>query len=450
VVLAAWRHWWLRLLRVDHNASGVELFCAFFAVSAQSAAVVAGFFLPFSTTATEILLSAFVLFWLLSGHYREKIATILRSKVALVSLVMAGLLVLGLTYTSAPPGEALGVLLRYRRFLYIPLLLTAFQAATVRRHAIYAFQSAMLLVLAASLVLFFARALCGSPDNCCVFKNHITQNVLMAFFVGLTACRLPRNRLGYWLAIVAILLASFNILFMVDGRTGYLALFGIAAVVLYRRIGVHGLVLTAVAAACVCIAGYCASANFRHRINLALAEVQTCRDQDLSELGSSIGRRAFYYRTSAVVVGQHPLLGAGTGCYRTELQRHVREGYNYICSNPHSDYFNIVVQTGLVGLAVFLFWIYAQWQSSRRLPADLAGPAQSLIVTFVLGGLFNSLLMDVTEACLFCYFTGLCHAGQPMAPAPQHGGLAEETDETEAVDDFHEHRGGPGAVARTG
>ncbi|MQC12972.1 O-antigen biosynthesis protein, partial [Morganella morganii] len=64
-----------------------------------------------------------------------------------------------------------------------------------------------------------------NPDNPVVFRQHITQNVFMSFAVLLWLSRAftqPGLRCAAY--GVAAALGTLNILFMVQGRTGYVSL----------------------------------------------------------------------------------------------------------------------------------------------------------------------------------------------------------------------------------
>jgi len=79
---------------------------------------------------------------------------------------------------------------------------------------------------------------------------------------------------------------------------------------------------------------------------------------------------------------------------------------------PENQYLLIAVQFGLLGLAAVLAVFVVQW----RLAWQLASPAdtqlvQGLIILMAVGSLFNSFLLDHTEALFYAWLTGLLFAG---------------------------------------
>ncbi|WP_052116721.1 hypothetical protein [Morganella morganii] len=64
-----------------------------------------------------------------------------------------------------------------------------------------------------------------NPDNTVVFRQHITKNVFMSFAVLLWLSR-AFTQSGLWRVAYGVTgaLGTLNILFMVQGRTGYVSL----------------------------------------------------------------------------------------------------------------------------------------------------------------------------------------------------------------------------------
>ena len=80
--------------------------------------------------------------------------------------------------------------------------------------------------------------------------------------------------------------------------------------------------------------------------------------------------------------------------------------------NPHNEYLNIAVQLGAAGLLMLLYLFYCQWRLASLLPTPYERHlARSLVITFAVGCLFNSLLMDHAEGLFFAWVTGLSFAG---------------------------------------
>ncbi len=395
----------------------VARFCA---ARIHTLAICLGFSIPISTSLTEVLLGLFFTCWLLSGDYAARFEAILRNKVTLLAVGMFGLYAIGLIYTSAPWAEAGDALLGYRKFLYIGILMTAFTDPRTRRAGILAFLAAMFLTLGASFLTSWGviRSKWGTPEDCSYFKNHIAQGILMALMVALLASHVWQNRRGHWrrgqwfCAIVAAI-GVYNIFFMIGGRTGYLVLFALAGLFAYRQKGWRGLALTGILGACTITAAYSFVDRFRDRIDLAVQEASDYYHLQRDSIESSIGRRLLFYRTVAVIASQDPVLGAGTGSFRTEFLKIPENQGKPPESSTHNEFFSVLVQIGLPGLLVFLYWLYVQWKCASRLSPDLAFLGQAAVVIMVVAGLVNSIMSSTTEGFMYCYFTALCCGAMP-------------------------------------
>ena len=80
--------------------------------------------------------------------------------------------------------------------------------------------------------------------------------------------------------------------------------------------------------------------------------------------------------------------------------------------NPHNQYLLTAIQIGLLGLAFLLYLFYRQWRLAAALPSALERSlAHGLMLTIIIGCLFNSLLLDHTESLLYGWMSGLLYAG---------------------------------------
>jgi len=402
----------------SHGPKGAA-FARFFTVAARQTAVLLGFTIPLWTSPTEILLGVLLLCWLLSGGFAAKWKTIRHNKVVVSALAVFAVFAIGLTYTTAPLPEAVGTLLKFRKLLYVAVFVTIFADARTRDYSIRAFEIAMLITLAASFLMYWGwlRTKYGTSLDCAVFKSHITQSVFMAFLVVVLACR-ARSSTGRlrWLYGGIILLAVYNVFFMVQGRTGYLVILALACLLMFRWKGARAAGLAAGLVVCLVALPYNCSSRVNQRVNLAITEAVDYFYLQRDTVASSIGRRLLLYRTSIQIIRQHPLLGTGTGSFPVEFEKMPENKGKPSTSTPHSEYFNVLVQTGLLGLAVFLYWFYTKWRYSLRLHWELGTLAQALIVAYLVGSLFNSLLRSSDEGWFYCYFIALCFAKVPPEP----------------------------------
>lgn len=399
---------------------------AWFATASRRIAIALGFAIPVSRSLTQILLVALFIGWLASGDWAVKLRRIRQNRVALCAVAMFAVYAISLTYSTVGLREAADALLSYRKYLYVPILVTVFADAPTRKYGIRAFALAMLITLAASFLMSWGllESTKGTATDCAFFKNHIVQSTLMAFFVALLVNRVFTVSRWRWVCIVIIMLAVYNILFLVAGRTGYLVLFALICLLSFQRRGTYGLVAALLLTSCLAAAAYTCSDRFRSRIDLANQEVADYFHWQENLNHSSIGLRLAFYRTSLSIAREHPLFGTGVGSFSEQFEKFNRsQGYAVVkhrYGTPHNEFFNVLVQTGILGVAILLYWLYVQWELSKRLDPKLAPLAQAILVLFVVGGFFNSMGPGTIEGNLCCYFIAICAAGLACAPPEPH------------------------------
>ena len=208
---------------------------------ANSGAIAIAFAMPVSTSATDILFIAVVVLNLLAGNLADTYRLVVRSPIALSLLALFILLVIGVSYTSAPLSEAFSVVMKYDKLLFALFLLPVFVQPQWRRYAIAVFTVAMVVVLIASyLKVFGVIHYHPAFGRSSVFQNHIQQNYFMAFACYLFALHMkdyPRYR---WIFALLLVFAVYNVLFLSDGRSGYVILAALTLFFLFHYFSWRG------------------------------------------------------------------------------------------------------------------------------------------------------------------------------------------------------------------
>lgn len=215
-----------------------------------------------------------------------------------------------------------------------------------------------------------------------------------------------------WSALA--ILAVINVLFMVQGRTGYLVLAALICLYLYGCMKWRGLVLAVPLLAALYAAAYFGSPGFRERTDRAVSEARAWEHDTPTE--ESVGLRLEFAKTSLAIIADHPVLGVGTGGFSKAYADKVRNTASPPTRNPHNEYLLIAVQIGLIGVAAMLYLLWTQWQYALRLASAIeANLARGLVLTVAVGSLFNSLLLDHAEGLFYAWLTGLLYAGLKSA-----------------------------------
>jgi O-antigen ligase len=275
------------------------------------------------------------------------------------------------------------------------------------------------------------RWLRATPGNAVVFKLHITHGILMALAALLFALYArDAGRMAIRVAwAIASGLAVFNVLFMVQGRSGYLMLAALLVLVLIARWRWRG----GLAALLVVLAGsavvYQASAPLRMRVDLALSEYRQWDRQVPARIESSIGLRLEFIDVSLSLVRERPWLGYGVGSFPWAYREKVAGSGRVATANPHNEMLLLAVQGGLPAVALFLFLMTRLLACATRLPTPRERlMAAALTIWLFIGGLPNALLIDHTESLVFAVLSAVLFAGAASAGATPAGGRRPGSD----------------------
>jgi O-antigen ligase len=383
---------------------------------ARWAAIGLGFSIPLGAALNNVLLALTLAGWLASGRFREKFLAF-RHPAVIAALTLFALIALGALYGEASPASAALYLRKHTDLLLIPVFLFLFRDALVRRHAILALASSLALVLAMSYLIKAGLApaipfIHGNAANPVVFKEHLTHNILMAFAVFLFAW-LARSAVSLrarlsWATLA--MLAFVNVMIMVHGATGYLILGGLLLLLGYRLFGWRGLGATLLGTIVLAAALMVVTNPFQQRANKIASELKEWRADQPAQ--TSTGWRLEFYRNTLAIIAEHPLTGVGTGGFPSAYAEKVKGTGRVATQNPHNEFLLITAELGLAGLVALLWLFSRQWRLAARLDTSLERElALGLVLTMVVGCLFNSLLLDHTEGLLYAWFTGVLYGG---------------------------------------
>jgi len=396
--------------------------------SLQWCVILIGISVPISVAVDNVLLALVLLGSLLC--FGDVLRTVQTHRVARASLLLFGVLTVAMFYGNAPLAEALSILGKYIDLMFIPIFIVLLADETARRRARYAFIATMALTLFLSylvalniLPLMWWMNVFASADNPVIFHSHITQNNMMGFavFLALVECRdasTLAKRIAWGLFA---LLGAFNVLFMVQGRTGYLIFLVLLGWLVWASLSrlLHkqgkafgwrqGSLIVATLLAATFVA-YFSSARMHERVALVASDYKSWT------MGggkfTSTGLRLEFYFNTLQIVREHPLFGVGTGGFPAAFAHQTEGKVGLKTENPHNEYLMISVQTGMLGLALLLYLYYTQWRYAPMLPTALEqDAARGLVLAYVVNCLFNSALLDHADGLFFAFMTAVLFAG---------------------------------------
>lgn len=393
---------------------------------AQRSAIALGTSIPVSVALDNLLVAVILLSWLLIINHSGKLSVIRANPVAWLATALFLFYLAGCTYSIGNLEDMLDSLSKAARLMFIPLLFTVFQDADTRRYAWNGFMGAMLLTLALSYLLWLGLLpqwgfVTGDAANPTIFKLHITHNLFMAFTAfacaiqALLASALRKRAI--WIALAV--LAAFNVLYMVQGRTGQLVLMSLLIYMGVAKLRWKGFAIALAAIGLLVVSAYLLPSSSLHkRMVLAYQEFSNARPDVAAD--TSIGQRMEFYRATIEVIKQHPWVGAGTGGFKQAYAGQVRDTSLPATHNPHNEYLMVGAQLGLAGLLLLLGLFAVQWRVAAQLSSAREQVlARGLVLSIMTASAVSSTLMDHAESWFYVWMSGLLFASLKLAHLPQ-------------------------------
>ncbi|HEX5213146.1 MAG TPA: O-antigen ligase family protein [Pseudolabrys sp.] len=390
-------------------ASGIHL--ERFAKAANCLAIAVAVSLPWSTSATSILLVLWLIALIPTLDW-SALRGQLTSAAGGLPVVLFLLGALGMLWADVAWHDRLGGLDGFVRLLTIPLLMTQFSRSDGGRRVLIGFLASCVVLLIASFVLILwpqlhprRATLEGVP-----VKSYIVQGLEFAMCAAavleIARVKAAARQWKYAAAFAALGLAFLADVFFVNtGRTALVIIPALVVIFGIWRSGWKGLIGASVATAALASIVWFASPSVRDKVTAIYTE--TLKYERQNDISSS-GLRIEFWKKSLRFIVSAPVFGHGTGSIRAQFeQAETGEGPSAIvATNPHNQTFAVGIQLGLAGMAV----LWAMWISQLLLcrGAGLVAWIGLVVVTSnIVGSLFNSFIFDFTEGWIYVFGIGV-------------------------------------------
>ncbi|MCX7101551.1 MAG: O-antigen ligase family protein [Methylobacter sp.] len=379
-------------------------------------AIIVAISAPISTAVASVASIAMLLTWIISGNVWSSLKIAAGQPAGKMLLVFFAWLVISSFYADTAWADKITTLSSWKKLFFTFVLLGFFYQEKWKNRFVHYYLFVMIIaaVIAVGTWLFDIYVRDASGPGI-IMTNHTSQS--LAFVVAVICCifsfkeELSKQRKVYLTGI--ILLFIFNIFFVSQSRSGYIALpvaafFMLVNIYGYKKIP-HTLGILAVAIVLITLT----STTLQQRIKLAWEENKSSQT---SENLTSIGVRDIFRQNTLELIKQKPIFGYGTSSFKTVYSEHAAAKYKdwrgESVSDPHNQYLFVWLENGLVGLLIFLAYIYiAIKQGATQKSYGII--AASVLVAFATTSLFNSHFKTFPEGHLLAFFVGCLLAQQP-------------------------------------
>jgi O-antigen ligase len=361
---------------------------------------------PASTAAASICIALMLLAWLVSGRALATLRMAAVQRAGQAMLLFMALLVVDMLYSSGTWVERWGSLWSWRKLLWGFIVLGLFAEDMWK----FRFVCAFLIVSTIGLIASFLGGVGLIPPKTVYtvgvyLTNHATQGItfVLATLCCLEMARIVRPEISKWCYLGAFAF-SMNVMFLSTSRSAYLALLCVMLVWSVRAHGQRSIALATTGA--VALALFSLSPNLKDRVAQGVHEVNT---YETTPEVTSAGVRVMFLKNTLELFKIRPLLGSGTGSFAKEYRDHFgspQKGWRGVAAtDPHNQYLFILIENGLLGLAVFLMLLAAGFQAARE-PGAYRGIIFGALLAWCASSLFNSHFRTFPEGHLIWLFFG--------------------------------------------
>jgi len=372
--------------------------------------LLACFFTPLSTSLLSIFSLLAVGTWLLSGGLTDLPRVLRDHPPTIFALLLFSFMCIAMVYSPAEPVQALDTIRKYRELLFLPVIISLLSiSSSYPEMAENSFVTGCIVLMLISYGIAFNIIPGQRYGHSIVF--HITHNFFMAILAFWALHRSVDSQQYRYLWIFIFLAATVNIFYVAPGRTGMLVFLCLMFLFLYQRLSILKLIIGVVLLIGTVFLTYYSSDNFSSRIDEGILEIQNYKS---GESRTSIGQRFDWWKTSAILIKEKPILGHGPGSFPIVHQQLTENSAITQTDNPHNEFLFLTVQFGLLGLLLFGALVLAQLIGYRHIPERKRWLLQGVILALLSGSLINSLLFDSQQGHFYLFMSAVLMTGQTI------------------------------------
>ena len=360
---------------------------------------------PFSSPLSSVFAALLMVFYILSGEYKQKWQSFKASKVAIFcTLLFAWTLITGF-FSDAEPSFLQQDLFKYKKLLLcIPFFY--YMNTKLKRDLIIAYISGVFIVIGLSMLKghgFIHLLQTGEFQYTNSFRIYITEgmHVALALFALLYYFKFYpalRKRL-----VIPILIILIHALFM-NGRMGLISLIVVALYFSFLLLETFYLKLY------FSIFLFISSFSIYQLSPLVQSRALRTIDEasQIFKPAPVTSIRLQYFQLSTRLFMEHPFIGNGPGSFKTANNLRDIDSDSKTHLHTHNEYLTLLSRYGLIGFSLFGLIIF---YCIRHLYNDQLNPYRKIILIGLILFLLNSLTesMLYMEAYILIFLIGLCH-----------------------------------------
>lgn len=402
---------------------------------ARAWAIIAAVGVLYSPTVASVALITTYVAFVTSGQAVVRLRQVFQRPAVYWGLVFLGVVLIGVAYASVPWSDRWIDVYKWRTMLWFIVILSIFDEERWKICLMLGFVVGAAVGLAGSFAATGGWITLWHDPNA-LLRSYVTQG--MGFAVAALVCfwMLVRETVSWrmrCLGLVLGLLFVLNIVFITNGRSGYVVLGLGLVVLLLGNVSPLQRFIVALGLSVAATLAFTLSPPVHDKITTGISEWE--HETESSNMTGMGVRRVFYVNTLEILK-DHWLFGVGTGGFRQAYTEYVTKKYepsdwrSRPTGDPHNQYLAVLAQHGIGGLAAFLAWIVAIARDEGGVSA-YRKLALAVLCGWCVTSLFSSHFRTFAEGHLLMTFLGVLLAAVP----PQSGQNSPEKNPQRSLSD---------------
>lgn len=374
----------------------IQGFIAFFLISTV-------FVIPISATLKSVFIIPAIFLILLHISDKKLLQFILKKTWAISSILLFCFALISSIWSPATFSEKILILEKYFKLIYLPVLVLGFMNKRSRNLALHAFLAAMVITTLVSIFKYFNWSYYHGVDPGHVFHNHIMTGFMVALAAYLSLIFAVQNKNKKIYIFLAILF-SIQVIFINTGRTGYVIFSFLIFLFLLQQLSLRH--ACAAFLIFVVFAGtiYVENTTVNTRVNqIALDWKNYKKDHE----DNSLSYRLQFHQFAKQLFLKSPIIGNGIASFTNTFAK-VKPvpSWNRRLLEPHSQYWLIASELGLVGIFLFICFLFSLIKEFLCL-VHLRQAALGVLGAFLIANLTDSFIFYSGTGYLFIVMMAL-------------------------------------------
>jgi len=226
-------------------------------------------------------------------------------------------------------------------------------------------------------------------DTSSLFVNSLIIGPSAVFCCVLALIRLFKQNSTKLIKGINLLLLFYFVGYLFFINTERTSLLMLIAVLLFwatKKSSWRGLLITGCILLVVGWSAYHYSSDFRQKLGAINTRMTIAPDNNTKESNNfaSDNLRLHFLKYSFVAIEKHPIIGYGTGSFSYAYSLAGGQLINGSYAEAHNEYVSILVQLGIIGLLIFLYWLASLLYTAFKLTEPNKSYAQLLVISLLI------------------------------------------------------------------